>query len=324
MKAIRVHAFGDPDVMKLEETEPPRPGRGQVVVRIRAAGVNPVDTYIRSGAYAAKPTLPYTPGTDGAGTIDAVGEDVKGLAVGDRVYVGGTAAGTGSGTYAELARCETRQVHALSEQVSFAQGAAVNVPYGTAYQALIKRAKAEAGETVLVHGATGGVGVAAAQLALAHGMRVFGTGGSERGRRLLEEQGLTNVLDHGSPGYLDEFMAMTGGRGADVILEMAAHINLGRDLGVLARRGRVVVIGNRGNVEINARLAMQRDASILGMLYGSLSPEELDGIHCALVAGLATGVLRPVVGQELPLAEAAGAHRRVMEPGAFGKIVLIP
>lgn len=320
MRAIRVHEFGGPEVLRLEQVDAPRPGPSQVLVRIHAAGVNPVDTYIRSGAYASKPALPYTPGTDGAGVIEAVGPSVTGLAPGGRVYVGGTA--PGSGTYAELAVCETSQLHSLPAHVSFSQGAAVNVPYGTAYQALIKKARAEAGQTVLVHGATGGVGMAAVQLALAYGMRTFGTGGSERGRRLLTEQGLTHVLDHSSATYLDEFMTLTGGRGADVILEMAAHLNLGKDLGVLARNGRVVVIGNRGNVEINARLVMQRDSMILGLLYGELPPAELDGIHCAIVTGLANNTLRPVVGQEIPLAEAPRAHKAVMEPGAHGKVAL--
>ena len=320
MKAIRVHEFGGPEVLGLDDVEIPQPGPSQVLVRMRAAGVNPVDTYIRSGTYAAKPALPYVPGTDGAGIIETVGDGVENVAPGDRVYVGGAA--PGSGSYAEFTVCLAAQVHRLPPRVSFAQGAAVNVPYGTAYQALIKRARAEAGETVLVHGATGGVGLAAVQLALAQGMRVFGTGGSDRGRQLLREQGAVQILDHSSPTYLDEFMTMTGGRGADVILEMAAHLNLGKDLGLLARRGRVVVIGNRGNIEINARLIMQRDSAVFGILYGSLPPDELDGIHCAIVAGLGNGSLRPVVGQEIPLAEASRAHLAVMAPGARGKIVL--
>lgn len=320
MKAIRVHEFGGPDVLRVEQVETPKPGPSQVLVRIHAAGVNPVDTYIRSGAYASKPALPFTPGTDGGGVVEAVGAGVKGATVGARVYVAGTA--PGSGTYAEMALCEASQVHPLPANVSFAQGAAVNVPYGTAYQGLVKIAQAQAGETVLVHGATGGVGIAAVQCALAYGMRVFGTGGSERGRKLLMAQGVPHVLDHSSPMYLDEFMKLTEGRGADVILEMAAHLNLGKDLGILARHGRVVVIGNRANVEINARLVMQRQSKILGFLYGGLPPAELDGIHYAIGAGLANGTLRPVVGQEVPLADAARAHVAVMEPGAHGKVVL--
>ena len=153
MKAICIHTFGEPEVMQLEEIPDPQPGPGQVVVRVQAVGVNPVETYIRSGIYP-KPPTPYTPGNDGAGVIAAIGPDVKGVAVGDRVYI----AGSSSGTYAELSVCSAQRVHPLPPQASFAQGAAINVPYGTAYHALFQRARGVAGESVLVHGASGGVG----------------------------------------------------------------------------------------------------------------------------------------------------------------------
>jgi NADPH2:quinone reductase len=177
---------------------------------------------------------------------------------------------------------------------------------------------------VLVHGASGGVGVAAVQLARAAGLFVIGTGGTEEGRRLAREEGAHHVLDHRAPDYLQQAVALTGGRGVDVILEMLANVNLDRDLNVLARRGRVVVIGNRGSIEINPRAAMARDADILGMSLLNTPPEELTGIHAALVAGMEAGTLRPVVGRELPLSEAARAHAAVLEPGAYGKIVLLP
>jgi NADPH2:quinone reductase len=320
MKAIRVHNFGGPEVMKLEEVPNPQAGPGQVVVRVKAVGVNPVDTYIRAGAYASKPALPYTPGLDAAGIVESLGQGVSGVKVGDRVYV----AGTVSGAYAELALCEASQVHPLPQHVSFAQGAAVFVPYATAYRALFQRAQAQPGELVLVHGASGGVGVAAVQIARAAGMTVIGTGGTERGRRLVAEQGAHHVLDHRAPGYLEQLMAVTNGRGVDVILEMLANVNLGKDLNVLARGGRVVVIGSRGTVEIDPRATMGRDASILGMSLLNASQQELASIHAALVAGLENGTLRPIVGQEMPLGDAPRAHQAVMEPGAYGKIVLIP
>jgi NADPH2:quinone reductase len=320
MKAIRVHQFGGPDCMEWETVPDPVPGPGQVVVRIAAAGVNPVDSYICAGSYARKPALPFTPGSDGAGTIAAVGSGVTGVAVGDRVYL----AGAISGTYAERALAEASQVHPLPERVDFAQGAAVNVPYATAYRALHHRARAQPGETVLVHGASGGVGIAAVQLAAAHGMRVIGTGGTEEGRRLVAEQGAEEVLDHHAPEYLERLPSLTGGRGVDVVLEMLANVNLGKDLTVLAPGGRVVVIGSRGTVEINPRDAMARDAAILGMILNNATPAELAGIHAALVAGLRNGTLRPVVGRSFPMAEAARAHEAVMARGALGKTVLIP
>ncbi len=320
MKAIRVHEFGGPEALRLEEVTEPGVGAGQVLVRVRAAGVNPVDTYIRSGAHAVKPRLPYTPGLDAAGEVVSVGEGVRRVAAGQRVYT----AGSLTGTYAELVLCEESQCHALPERVTFAQGAGVFTPYATAYRALFYKANAKPGETVFVHGASGGVGTAAVQLARAAGLRVVGTAGTEEGRALALEQGAQHVLDHRAPGYLEQLSALTEGRGVDVILEMLANVNLDRDLGALARGGRVVVIGSRGTVEINPRQLMTRDAAIVGLTLFNASPQELEGIHAAVFAGLEAGTLRPVVGRELPLAEAARAHEEVLKPGAYGKIVLIP
>lgn len=320
MKAIRVHEFGGPDVMRLEAVPDPKPAPGQVLVRVRAAGVNPVDTYIRSGAYAQKPPLPYTPGFDAGGLVEAVGSGVTAVAPGGRVYTVRTL----TGAYAELVVCDQSQVKPLPANASFAQGAAICVPYGTAYRALFQRAHALPGETVLVHGASGGVGIAGVQLARAHGMTVIGTAGTDQGRKLVAEQGAHHVLDHGTPGYLEQVMALTGGRGVDVILEMLSNVNLATDLTVLAKYGRVVVIGSRGTIEINPRDTMAREASILGMMLWNASPQELDSIHAGLFAGLANGTLRPVIGQELPLKDAPRAHEAVMAPGAYGKIVLVP
>jgi NADPH2:quinone reductase len=320
MKAIRVLEFGGPEVMKLEDLPDLTPGPGQVVVSVKAVGVNPVDSYIRAGTYYLKPPLPYTPGMDAAGTVEAVGEGVESVAVGERVYVGGTL----SGAYAAQALCGASQVHRLPERVSFAQGASVNVPYATAYRALYNRAHGQPGETLLVHGASGGVGIAAVQMARAGGLTVIGTAGTEKGRKLVLEQGAHHVVDHRKEGYLEEIMALTKGRGVNVILEMLANVNLAKDLTLLALRGRVVVIGNRGSIEINPRATMQRDLSILGLTLLNATKEELVGIHAALVAGLESGTLNPVVGREMPLADAPLAHRAVMDPGAYGKIVLIP
>jgi NADPH2:quinone reductase len=325
MRAIRVHQFGGPEVLKLEDISEPPPNAGDIVVRIRAAGVNPVDAYIHTGTYARKPPLPYTPGFDGAGEVESVGANVNGLAVGDRVYIAGPGnTMAGAGTYAEKALCIASQLHPLPARASFAQGAALGVPYCTAYRALFQRANARPGDVVLVHGATGGVGIACVELAHARGLTVIGTGGTDKGLAAVREHGGDVVVNHKSPNYTDEIMRATGGRGVDVIVEMAAHINLDRDLGLLAKHGRVVVVGNRGRVEIDARQAMGRDAAILGMTLFNVNERDMAEIHAALVAGLASGVLNPVVGRELPLAEAAKAHQQVMEPGALGKIVLIP
>ncbi|HVP19548.1 MAG TPA: NADPH:quinone reductase [Spirochaetia bacterium] len=320
MKAIIVREFGDPHVMKLEEVPVPKVGPGQVLVRIKAAGVNPADTYARTGGSAAKPPLPWTPGTDGAGVIESVGAGVKRVKAGDRVYM----ARSLSGTYAEYTLALETQAYALPEKISFAQGAGVFVPYATAWRALNHFARARPAETLLVHGASGGVGIAATQVARASGMTVIGTAGTDKGRELAAREGAHHVLDHATKGYQEEIVRLTGGRGVDVIVELLANVNLGADLKMLAPRGRVVVIGSRGEVTVNPRDLMGRDGAIYGMLLWNMSDEDAVNTHAALAAGLQNGTLRPVVGLELPLAKAPEAHRKVMEPGAYGKIVLVP
>ena len=324
MKAIRVQQFGDPSVMKLEDVPEKSPGAGQVLVDVKAAGVNPVDTYIRSGQYASLPPLPYTPGCDAAGVVAAVGSDVADVKAGDRVYFSGTVEGRAYGSYAQKALCTIDQVHRLPRHVSFAEGAGVGVPYVTAWRALFDKGRAAPGETVLVHGASGAVGVAAAQIASAAGLRVFGTAGTERGRQLAHEQGVHEVFDHSAPGYEKELLAKTGGRGVDLIIEMLANVNLVKDLDLIAKRGRIVIVGNRGALELNPRSIMGKDATIVGFTNWNALPAELATAHAAIVAGMERSGYKPQIGKEMPLADAPRAHEDVLKPGAYGKIVLIP
>ena len=319
MKAIRVHEFGGPEVLKLEDVATPKPSGGEVLVRIHAAGVNPYDTYMRAGTYAVKPTLPYTPGSDGAGTVEAVGEEVKKVRRGDRVYTGRTL----TGAYAEYALALEEQVHPLPANIDFKQGAGIWVPYGTAYHALHHSAKAHASETVLVHGASGGVGIAALQIARAMGLTVLGTAGTQRGLELAKREGAHQVFDHRKPGYQEEILQTTGNRGVDIILEMLANVNLSHDTKLLANNGRIIVIGSRGEVTINPRELMGRRASIRAFTLWGITLEEEADIHAGLFAGLENGALRPIVGKELPLAEVARAHNEILEPGSGGKIVLV-
>jgi NADPH2:quinone reductase len=319
MKAIVVQDFGEPAVMKLQEVDQPEPGPSQVLVDVKAAGVNPVDTYIRAGAYSFG-NVPYTPGMDAAGVVEAVGEDVTKVTVGDKVYT----AGSVTGAYAEKALCEQGQVHLLPDNIDLEAGAALGIPYTTAYRALFQRGCAQPGEVILVHGASGGVGIAAVQLARAAGMTVIGTAGTQKGCDLVAKEGAHHVLDHHETGYLQKAMDLTDGRGIDVVLEMLANVNLGRDLEVMAKGGRVVVIGCRGTVEINPRLAMQRDLSILGLITTNATEDEIAAIHEAIRTGLEDGSLRPVIAQTLPLHQAPKAHQEVIESPHHGKIVLIP
>lgn len=317
MKAIRVHKFGGPEVLQLEETREPKPGVTQVLIRARAIGVNPVETYLRSGMNPKLP-LPYTPGTDAAGEIIECGAAVHHLKAGARVYTSDTV----GGSYAEWVLCEASDAHPLPDKVSLEQGAAMNVPYATAYRALFQRGAAVPGETVLIHGATGGVGTAAIQLARAAGLRIIATAGSAQGREMAAELGADYVVDHHSPDAVSNILKIAP-QGVNIVLEMLANINLATDLTLLAPRGRVIVIGNRGKVEIDPREAMKRDADIRGVMLFLASPEEKASIHAALRAGLESGTLNPRIARTYPLAEAAKAHEAIMAGGAMGKIALV-
>jgi NADPH:quinone reductase len=320
MRAIRVAQFGEPEVLKLEEVPTLAPAAGQVLVHVRAVGVNPYDTYMRAGTYPIKPPLPYTPGSDAAGVVESVGPGVTRVKAGDRVYT----AQTVTGAYAEYALALENQVQPLPEPISFAQGAGVWVPYGTAYHALFHSAQARAGESVLIHGASGGVGTAALQMARAMGLKIYGTAGSDAGLELIKREGAQHVFNHTRPGYEDEILKATGGKGLDIILEMLANVNLPKDLKLLTTSGRVIVVGNRGEVTINARELMTRRASVRAFTLWLITEQEAKEIYAGLAAGLSNGTLRPVVGKEIPLAEAPRAHKEILAPGSAGKIVLIP
>jgi NADPH:quinone reductase len=320
MKAITVHEFGPPEVMKLEEVERPEPQGSQVLVRIHAAGVNPVDTYLRTGIHAHAPKLPYTPGKDGAGVVAAVGEGVARFRSGDRVYT----AGALTGTYAEYSLCDESHLGRLPENVSFEEGAGIWTPYATSYRALFQKAGATAGETVLVHGASGAVGIAAVQWAKNSGLRVFGTASSEEGKQLVSENGADAVFDHSDIDHLTEIREFTGGKGVDLIIEMLANVNLERDFEALAMFGRIVVVGSRGSIEFTPRLAMTKDATIYGMSLFNAPQEKLDDIHTAIFEGLSKGFLRPPVSQIFDLSDAPAAHHKIIEQKAAGKIILRP
>ena len=179
MKAIIVKEFGAPEVLKFEETADLEPDENQILVKVEAAGVNPVDTYIRSGTHAQKPNLPYTPGKDAAGIVEKTGANISEFKTGDRVLTTGSI----TGTYAEFCLCEENQLIKLPDNISFEQGAGVFVPYATSYRALFQKAGGKSGETVLVHGASGGVGIAAIQWAKNAGLKVIGTASSEDGQK---------------------------------------------------------------------------------------------------------------------------------------------
>ena len=320
MKSIIVREYGEPEVMKVEEAETPEPSGTQVLVKIGAAGVNPVDTYLRTGIHAHAPKLPYTPGKDAAGVVEAVGDGVASYKPGDRVYT----ADTLTGTYAEYALCNENQLGRLPENVSFDQGAGVWTPYATSYRALFQKAGVKKGEKVLIHGASGGVGSAAVQWAKRAGAVVVGTAGSEEGKQFISDNGADAVFDHSDEDHFGDVHDWADDTGVDVIIEMLANVNLERNFECLAMHGRIVVVGNRGSIQFTPRLAMTKDATIYGMSLFNSNQQERDEIHEAIFKGLYDGALKPHIGREFALSDAPLAHHEIIESKALGKIVLRP
>ena len=321
MKAIRAHAFGGPEVLQLDEIDAPTAGAGEVVIDIKAAGVNPADTYMRGGAYAIVPDLPYIPGGDAGGVISAVGAGVTKFSVGDRVACGTALGFTMQECYAEQVVRAEGDVVALPDGVSFAQGAALGVPYATAHYGLFARGGAKAGETVFIHGASGAVGTAAIQLAKRAGLKVIGSAGTKKGMELVLAEGADVAVDHTAERYVDTVREASDG-GPQLILEMLANVNLAADLDLVAKYGRIIIIGNRGEITINPRLTMMKELDVRGLALFNGTRAQMEAIMDDLMAGLADGSLNPIIGTEMSLADAAAAHIKVLEPGAHGKLVL--
>ncbi|MBX4262912.1 NADPH:quinone reductase [Clostridium estertheticum] len=323
MKTIQMSTFGGPEVLKYIEVDEPIPSINEVRIRLFAAGVNPNETYIRTGTYSFYiPKLPYTPGFDGAGVVDAIGEGVNHLKVGDRVFVAAFLAKRNTGTYSQKVVCDANAVHSLPESISYQEGASLGIPALTAYRALFHRAKIKPGENVLIHGASGGVGLLTVQMAKGIGATVIGTASTEQGKSLVKASGAEYVLNHITEDTISKITALTNDKGPDVIIEFLANINLENDLKMIAPYGRIVVVGNRGNIEFNPRLAMIKEADILGMAILNVHPDEYKESLYAVSAFLQSGILHPEVGEEFSLADAAKAHKQIISKKAHGKMIL--
>lgn len=319
MRGAVVREFGAPESIRVEDGLPvPAVGEKQVLIRVKAAGVNPVDTYIRSGAYAKLPALPYVVGREGAGVVEQVGADASTHKPGDRVWF----SALHNGATAEYAAIDGDYVFRLPDQVTFEQGATLGIAYFTAYRALFLKAGAQAGQSLLVHGASGGVGLAVCLLAKVHGLRVYGTAGTPEGEALAKQHGCIEVFNHRETGYVEK----VGERlpdGFDIIVEMLANVNLCADLRLIAPQGRIIVVGNRGIVsEFDPRACMQKEAAIIGLMASATTPEDYQRMGERVVSLMEGGHITPHVGRLLPLDQIADAHRLILEPGAQGKIVI--
>ncbi|XP_073500008.1 quinone oxidoreductase-like [Phyllobates terribilis] len=298
----------------------PSPGENQVLIRVHACGINPVETYIRSGSFEWKPSLPYTPGSDTSGLVVDVGRKVTAFKKGNRVFTTGTV----TGGYAEYTIAFEDTVYPLPEQLNFKQGAAIAIPYFTAYRALFQKTHGKPGEVVLVHGASGGVGIAACQIARAHGFKVFGTAGSPEGLNLVLQNGAHKVFNHREEDYIEKIREAAGEDGVNIILEMLSNVNLSNDLKLLSYRGRVMIVGSRGPIEINPRDTMMKASSITGVGLYISSKDEWKEAGAALLGGMESGWLRPLIGPEYLLEKAVQAHEDIIQSsGATGKMVFV-
>jgi NADPH2:quinone reductase len=319
MRAVRVKEFGGPENLLIEEVPLPVPGDGEVLVKVEAAGVNPIDTYIRSGQRSDLPTLPFTPGIDGAGLIVKAGPHVNAVKEGERVFISGSK----SGTYAEYALCAVRDVYPLTMNFAWSEGAAIGVPYRTAYYALHIATRAKGGETLFIHGGSGSVGIAAIQIAKTLGLAVVASAGSASGMQLAKKHGALRTVNHNEKGYIETALGFTANRGFDIILEMSAHTNLNADIQLLSNGGKVIVIGSRGGIDINARDLMQKNGTLRGMSIMQMSTSEHREIASGLNALVQLGIVQPPLGALIPMKDVADAHRKVLENGKEGKLVLL-
>ncbi|CAD5112735.1 DgyrCDS1954 [Dimorphilus gyrociliatus] len=322
MNGIRVESFGEPSVLKyVKDLKKPAPSGKQILIRMKAAGVNPLETYIRSGGFPSLPKLPYTPGTDGAGIIEDIGREVTKFKKGDRVYTTNSI----TGTYAEYSLVEEADVHLLHKNLSFADGASLFIPYYTAFRAVFTKGMGIAGKHILVHGASGAVGIAVCQMAAAGGLIVVGTAGTDEGIDMVKKNGASHCFNHRKAGYIDQAVAITGGKGFDIIVEMLANTNLNADLSVAARKGKVLIIGCRGTVDnFDPFPMMLKEIQVEGILVFGATSKQM--VECAdfLYSGMEKGWLKPVIDVPYDLSDAEEAHKEVIDhkKGTNGKIVL--
>ena len=293
MKAIVMKEFGGPEVLKYVDVPDPVPEANEVLIKLAFCGVNPNETYVRTGTYNFyKPELPYTPGYDGAGVIEKVGAGVTHVKVGDRVFVAALLAKRNTGTYAQKVVCDADSVHKLPDFISFEEGASFGIPAMAAYRALFHRAHIKAGEIVMIHGAEGGVGSLAVQMAKAVGAIVIGTGTTPEGLDIVRSFGADYAIYHLKADNQDELMELTKGKGPDV------------------------------TIEINPRLAMANESTILGMALWNAPANEYRESLFALRAFMQSGAVRAKVGKQLLLKDAAQAHNEIINGLAKGKMIL--
>ncbi|GGJ89757.1 NADPH:quinone oxidoreductase [Deinococcus aquiradiocola] len=324
MKAVRCHAWGEAESLTVETLPVPQPGAGEVLLRVRAAGVNFPDTLIIQGKYQFRPELPFTPGSEVAGEVLATGEGVSHVQVGDRVI-----AFLNTGGYATHALADARQVMPMPPELGFAEAAAFTLASGTSYHALVDRAGLRAGETLLVLGAAGGVGLSAVQIGHALGARVIAAASSDDKLALCREHGADDTINYASEDLRARLKELTGGRGPDVIYDPVGGSFAEPAFRSVAWGGRYLVVGfAAGDIPaLPLNLPLLKGASVVGVFWGEFARRDPRGNArnlATMIGWMKEGRMRLLVSGEYPLEGAAQALRDLEGRRVTGKVVIVP
>ena len=323
MKAVVCEAFGGPEVLALREVpDPPRPGPGELQVRIQARGVQYVDVLMLAGKYQFRPEPPFVPGGEGAGEVVAVGPGVSGFKPGDRVMNRQRL-----GAFAELGNCKADDCDRIPAALSLEEAAVFRNVYHTAYHALLQRGRLKAGDWVLIHGAAGGIGIPAIQIAKLHGDQVIATASTEEKRAVCLDEGADQAIDYQS-GFRDKVMELTQGRGVDIIYDPVNGPTFEESLRCLAWGGRVLILGFLGGTPAHARTnyLLIKGIEAIGVRIGGLSearPEIAAANIKTLIELAAEGKLKPRIWRRFPLEQAADAVQALIDRQVIGKAVLV-
>jgi NADPH:quinone reductase len=322
MKAWLVNEWCEPEQMILEEVELPEPGPGEVRIKNRAAALNFYDILLIQGKYQVKPPLPFTPGSEVAGTIDALGDGVTGFSLGDRVC-----AMVSNGGFAEYSLASAGKSFHIPDQMSFEEAAAMIVIYQTSFLALKQRTAVRAGEWLLVHAAAGGVGLSAMQIGKALGARVIATAGSDEKLDFCLQQGAEHALNYRNEGWADQVKKITNNHGADCIYDPVGGDIFDLSTRCIAAEGRLLVIGFAGGriPSIAANRILLKNISVIGCYWGGYlehHPGFMTEAQAELFSMYEAGQINPVVSRAYPLSDAAAALRSLAERKSYGKVVL--
>jgi NADPH2:quinone reductase len=329
MRAVVCDRLGDPSVLKLEERPIPEPGPSDVLIKVGAASVNFPDVLMLSAGYQHKPELPFIPGMEGAGTISAIGAEVKNWRVGDKVIFGVRPGSTSGGAFADYVRVPASgNLMRLPSGWSDAEGAAFRVGATTAYHSLVHRAQLTPREVLLVHGASGGVGLAAVQLGKHLGARVIATGSDDARLAVVSENGADLVVNYRTADFVAVVKAVTDGHGADVVYDPVGGEVLEKSLRAAAYGARLLVVGftSGGPTRIMSNHVLIKGLSILGVRAGETvrrqSPELGQDYASELPRLAALGVMRPHISHRFPMERAADAFRVLIDRKVVGKAVI--